>query len=257
MTEFTFRADNRTARRVRAIVPKLIAGASDALDVQAIVDAQYSVVFPVLAGWWMFANRTAEAMMLLYERGFSVEAVPLMRNLIGHAYAMHWLADNGEPAYNAFIDESWQSRKKLNDNLTEAKWHLAGIDIGEKPVFTFATAEEEKQHRRLVGELSKFVNLVNAYGEPMMYPLYRNLSAYTHTTDLTSLAYVKLADDGSLTVSDQPLVDRLSDLCWMVIPLLQAASVMSPMIKGNPMKKLVTEAVRDLGLPADLLPKRR
>jgi hypothetical protein len=42
----------------------------------------------------------------------------------------------------------------------------------------------------------------------------------------------------------------------MPIPLLQAASVMSPLLKGNPMKKQISEACRDLGLPEDLVPKR-
>ncbi|WP_333744988.1 DUF5677 domain-containing protein [Streptomyces ardesiacus] len=55
-------------------------------------------------GWWQFANRTAQALLSLYDQGYTVEAAPLMRNLLGHSYAMNWLADSGEPAVMALTD---------------------------------------------------------------------------------------------------------------------------------------------------------
>ena len=192
------------------------------------------------------------------KQGSIVEVAPLMRNPIGHAYAMHWLADNGEPAAFALTEASWKSKKNLPDNLVEVNWQLpaAGVDIGEKPDFGFTTDEERKRHGQLLGELKNFMNMVKGYGDPMMYPIYRNLSSFSHTTDLTAGVYLQQAADGRLIVHQEAHTDRLADLCWMPIPLLQAASVISPMIKGDPMKKLVTEACRDLGLPENLLPRR-
>ncbi|MGW2550108.1 DUF5677 domain-containing protein [Streptomyces sp. NPDC001635] len=255
---FAFRADEKTAKRVRAIVPKLISGADEALNVRSLASDEVSAsVFAVLAGWWRFTNSTAEALLNLYEAGFTVEAAPMMRNLVGHAYAINWLADNGEDGYKALIEESYESRRKLRNDLQAVKWQLPeNVDIGEAPDFGFNSEEEKKRHARLVGELHNFNNMVTAYGTPMMYPVYRNLSSFSHTTDLTAAAFAEFNDEQRVTVHQVSRHDRLADLCWMPVCLLQAASVMSPLLKGNPMKKQISEACRDLGLPEDLVPRR-
>ncbi|MER6739017.1 DUF5677 domain-containing protein [Streptomyces puniciscabiei] len=255
---FAFRADEKTAKRVRAIVPKLIAGADEALNVRALAETEMSSsVFAVLVGWWRFTNRSAEALLSLYDAGFTVEAAPMLRNVIGHAYALNWLADNGEDAYKALIDESYGTRRKLLNDLQDVNWQLPeNVDIGEAPDFGFSTDEERKRHGRRVGELRNFNNMVKAYGTPMMYPVYRNLSSFAHTTDLTAAAFAEFDDDQRVTVHEVARHDRLADICWLPVPLLQAASVMSPLLKGNPMKKQISEACRDLGLPEDLVPRR-
>ncbi|MEU1273521.1 DUF5677 domain-containing protein [Streptomyces sp. NPDC005799] len=254
---YAYRADEKTARRVRAILPKLIAGANQAITVQSLASTEVSTsLFAVLAGWWRFTNRTAEALIALYDAGFTVEAAPLMRNLVNHAYAINWLADNGEDGYKALVDESYESRRKLRNNLQALNWQLPDtVDIGEAPNFGHATEEEERRHRRLRGELSNFETMVKAYGTPMMYPVYRNLSSFSHTTDLTAAAFVSF-DEQRVTVYGNGRHDRLADFCWMPVPLLQAASVMSPLLKGNPMKKQISDACRDLGMPDDLVAKR-
>ncbi|MFK0279889.1 DUF5677 domain-containing protein [Streptomyces sp. NPDC090499] len=243
---------------MRAILPKLIAGANEAITVQSLPSTEVSTsLFAVLAGWWRFTNRTAEALIALYDAGFTVEAAPLMRNLVNHAYAINWLADNGEDGYKALVDESYESRRKLRNNLQALNWQLPDtVDIGEAPDFGHTTEEEEKRHKRLRGELSNFENMVKAYGTPMMYPVYRNLSSFSHTTDLTAAAFASFDDEQRVTVYGNGRHDRLADFCWMPVPLLQAASVMSPLLKGNPMKKQISQACRDLGLPDDLVAKR-
>ncbi|MGW2899129.1 DUF5677 domain-containing protein [Streptomyces sp. NPDC001212] len=255
---FAYRADEKTAKRVRVIVPKLIAGADEALQVRVRAsDEMSSSLFAVLAGWWRFINRTAEALLSLHDQGFAVEAAPMMRNLVGHAYAINWLADNGEDAYKALVAESYEARRKLLSDLQSVGWPLPEtVDIGEAPGFGFTTEEEKKRHGQLAGELRHFNNMVTAYGTPMMYPVYRNLSAFSHTTDLTAAAYAEFDDDGRLTVHEFPRTDRLADFCWIPVPLLQAASVMSPLLKRDPMKKQIRDACRDLGLPEKLVPER-
>ncbi|MFI8206736.1 DUF5677 domain-containing protein [Streptomyces sp. NPDC085937] len=254
---FAYKPDEKTAKRVRAIVPKLTAGATDALRVQKLESAEISMsVFAVLAGWWRFANRTADAMLALYDQGFTVEVTPLMRNLVGHAYAINWLADHGEAGYRALMDESHRSRKNLLENLEQVGWELPEEVELEAPDFGFTTPDQKKEHDRRVGELRTFQNMVTAYGSPMLYPVYRNLSAYAHTTDLTASAFVSKVTDDEVVLHETSHADRLADLCWMPVPLLQAASVMSPLLQGDPMRKLIREASRDLGLPEDLAPRR-
>lgn len=255
---FAYKTDEKTAKRVRAIVPRLTAGATDALRVQKLESAEISMsVFSVLAGWWRFVNRTADAMLALYDQGFTVEATPLMRNLVGHAYAINWLADHDEAGYRALMAQSHTSRKKLLENIEQVGWNLPEDVELEAPAFEFATPEEEKEHDRRVGELRNFQNMVTAYGSPMLYPVYRNLSAYAHTTDLTASAFVSQVNENRVVLHETSREDRLADLCWMPVPLLQAASVMSPLLQGDPMRKLIREASRDLGLPEDMRPQRR
>ncbi|MEU5748225.1 DUF5677 domain-containing protein [Streptomyces sp. NPDC047726] len=255
---YVYGADPKTAKRVRAILPKLIEGADQALTVQSLASSEVSTtIFAVLAGWWRFTNRTAEGLIALYDAGFTVEAAPMMRNLINHAFAINWLADTGEDGYKALVHESHESRRKLYNNLQALDWPLPDtVDIGETPDFGHTTQEEERRHKQLRGELSNFENMLKAYGTPMMYPVYRNLSAYSHTTEHTAAAFASFDEEQRVTVHSNGQSDRLTDLCWMPIPLVQAASVMSPLLRGNPMKKLISEACHDLGLPADLVAKR-
>lgn len=59
----------------------------------------------------------------LYDQGYTVEAAPLMRNLLGHSYAMDWLANSGEPAVVALTDYWNEHRRKLAQNVNET-WNL-------------------------------------------------------------------------------------------------------------------------------------
>ena len=49
----------------------------------------------------LFGHASAEAALLLYAHGFTVEAAPVVRNVVNHAYALHWLVDNGPLAVDA------------------------------------------------------------------------------------------------------------------------------------------------------------
>ncbi|MEW2120424.1 hypothetical protein AB0945_35700 [Streptomyces sp. NPDC005474] len=59
-------------------------------------------------------------------------------------------------------------------------------------------------------------------------PIYRNLSAFSRTTDLTASLYLQKAADGRLIGHKEAQTDRLAGLCWMPIPLLQAAPCDQP-----------------------------
>ena len=53
----------------------------------------------VIWGWTSRVARTAEAAILLHREGFNVEVAPLVRSMLEHAIALHWVVDKRGRAY--------------------------------------------------------------------------------------------------------------------------------------------------------------
>ncbi|MGW8850073.1 DUF5677 domain-containing protein [Streptomyces xiamenensis] len=252
---YTFGPNEQCLRRCQAIVPVILRAAERATSHGVRVLAEHQEVVHPLMGWWQFTNRTAQALVSLYDQGYTVEAAPLMRNLLGHAYAMNWLADNGLPAVRALSDYWADHQRKLAANIN-ATWNLPEpVAVAEAEPLAFADAEEKRIHKKLFGELKNFDTLVTAYGTAEVYPVYRLQSAYSHTTGATADAFL-IIDDGVLKFSSTPTGgagDVTADRLWIPVALLQAAAAISPLLTGNPMKSTIDKAVGDLGLPESLL----
>lgn len=203
-----------------------------------------------LMGWWQFSNRTAAAVLRLYGEGFTVEVAPLMRNLIGHAYAMNWLADNGLPAMRALRAHAEQHRRKLADNIKDT-WNLpeSTPEVQVTPL-EFADDEDERRHRRLLGELQNFDTMVKAYGSADVYPVYRHHSAFSHTTLSTADAFL-VEKDEQLHFTTTPKAEISAERIWIPVVLLQAATAGDTVLR--PMKPVIDKAMNDLGLPDSIL----
>ncbi|WP_307679857.1 DUF5677 domain-containing protein [Streptomyces sp. V4I2] len=238
----------------------MILQAAEKVTVQGVrvPSERQTVVYPLM-GWWQFTNRTAQALVSLYDQGYTIEAAPLMRNLMGHAYAMNWLADSGEPAVVALAEYWRQHKRKLARNVNET-WNLpepVTPSASDPPVF--ANHESEQIHKKLMGEIEKFDNMVKAYGTADVYPVYRHQSAYSHTTAATADAFL-IMDEGKLKFTTEPKggeADIIMERLWVPVALLQAAAAISPLLAGNPMKSTIDKAMRDLGLPHTLLNLQR
>jgi hypothetical protein len=256
---YKFGPNEQCLRRCRAIVPVILRAAENVTSEGVRVPhGNENVVYPLM-GWWQFTNRTAKALVLLYERGFTVEAAPLMRNLMGHAFAMNWLADSGEPAVVA-LAEHWRKHQRLLAENVNKTWNLPEpVEAPPSEPLVFANPESERIHKRLMGELQNFDNMVTAYGTADVYPVYRHQSAYSHTTAATADAF--LSDDhGTLKFTIEAKggdADITAEQLWIPVALLQAAAAISPLLVGDPMKSTISKAVGDLGLPPTLLNVQR
>ncbi|WP_326728122.1 DUF5677 domain-containing protein [Streptomyces phaeochromogenes] len=256
---YKFGPNEQCLRRCRAIVPVILRAAEEVTiqGVRVLVEHQ-DVVRPLM-GWWQFTNRTAQALVSLYDQGYTVEAAPLMRNLMGHAYAMNWLADNGVPAVVALTDYWREHRRKLAKNVNET-WNLPEpTPVPSAEPIVFANPESERIHKKLCGELKNFDTMVTAYGTADVYPVYRHQSAYSHTTGATADAFL-IMDDGKLKFTTEPKggeADVTAERLWIPVALLQAAAAISPMLTGHPMKSTIDKALGDLGLPRTLLNLQR
>ncbi|MDQ1051722.1 hypothetical protein QFZ76_009958 [Streptomyces sp. V4I2] len=256
---YKFGPNEQCLRRCRAVIP-VILQAAEKVTVQGVrvPSERQTVVYPLM-GWWQFTNRTAQALVSLYDQGYTIEAAPLMRNLMGHAYAMNWLADSGEPAVVALAEYWRQHKRKLARNVNET-WNLpepVTPSASDPPVF--ANHESEQIHKKLMGEIEKFDNMVKAYGTADVYPVYRHQSAYSHTTAATADAFL-IMDEGKLKFTTEPKggeADIIMERLWVPVALLQAAAAISPLLAGNPMKSTIDKAMRDLGLPHTLLNLQR
>ncbi|MFD5124147.1 DUF5677 domain-containing protein [Streptomyces sp. NPDC058385] len=256
---YKFGPNEPCLRRCGAIVPVILRTAEEVTLQGVRVLAEDQGVVRPLMGWWQFTNRTAKALVSLYSQGYTVEAAPLMRNLIGHAYAMNWLADNGEPAVVALTEYWHDHRRKLAKNVN-ATWNLPEpTPVPSAEPLVFANDESERIHKKLFGELKNFDTMVTAYGTADVYPVYRHQSAYSHTTGATADAFL-IVDDGKLKFTTEPKggeADITAERLWIPVALLQAAAAISPLLLGNPMKSTIDKAMSDLGLPSTLLNLRR
>ncbi|MEU0438004.1 DUF5677 domain-containing protein [Streptomyces sp. NPDC006290] len=256
---YKFGPNEQCLRRCRVIIPVILQAAERVTNQGVRVPSEHQTVVYPLMGWWQFTNRTAQALVSLYDQGYTIEAAPLMRNLMGHAYAMNWLADSGEPAVVA-LGEYWREHKrKLANNVNET-WNLPEVitPSASEPV-VFANPESERIHRKLMGELENFDTMVKAYGTADVYPVYRHQSAYSHTTGATADAFL-IIDEGKLKFTTEPKggeADITAERLWIPVALLQAAAAISPLLLGNPMKSTIDKAMNDLGLPHTLLNLQR
>lgn len=96
-----------------------------------------------------------------------------------------------------------------------------------------------------------------AYGNADMYPVYRNLCDYTHASGRTAFGYLEPTGAGTVVLRSSAEHMGSANLIWTTVCLIQAGLTISPMIAGNPLDKILQKAIQDLGIPKELLPRRR
>lgn len=206
----------------------------------------------------------AEAVLLLTENGFTVEAAPLVRNIFNHAYAINWLVDNGDPAVDALVERGDDERERLVAKLEATDWpraaeFRAALDqaMAQQPAPPVRNPMQQALHTKLRHELGNFYDMLDRYDVAEVYPVYSHLSSLSHTTISTASAYVEQMDDGTLQIrQDAPELGH-ADVIQLTVALLQTAMVVSPLIDGDPLRSVIDQALADLGLNStQLLPTR-
>jgi hypothetical protein len=99
--------------------------------------------------------------------------------------------------------------------------------------------------------------MLDRYDVADIYPVYSHLSSLSHTTIKTASAYVEQVADGSLQIRQHAPDLGHADVIQLTLALLQAATVISPLIDGDPLRPSTDQALADLGLQnVQLLPAR-
>ena len=246
--------DRAAAYLARKVAARLLAAAEDAIAGGVDVLAERMKVFPAAYGWWRLIYRSADAVLLLIERGFTVEAAPVLRNVLNHAYALHWLVDNGEPAVDALAAAGIEDAEKMCKRLDQTGWPIAAeyrrlLDERKARMDPSAQAAAGGELvRKLKHEISNVYDMLDSYGSADVYPVYSHLSSLSHTSVETASAYLEWTGDAT------PQIRRDADglgpaaVTHLAIALLQAAHVMSPILAGDPLRASIDQALTDLGL---------
>ena len=180
--------DGQAAAAVaRDVAFRLLAASEEAVAGGADVPAQYVGIFPTAYGWWRFICRSAEAALLLGEHGFTVEAAPVLRNVVNHAYTLHWLVDNGPLAVDALIAKDREGAEKMCKNLEQADWPVAAeyrrlLEERKAQPTPARSAADEELLRKLKHELGNVYDMLNRYASAEVYLVYSHLSGMSHTS---------------------------------------------------------------------------
>ncbi|MFF4557917.1 DUF5677 domain-containing protein [Streptomyces sp. NPDC001422] len=247
--------DRKSADLARSAAADLLTAADTAIANGVRVPADKVRVFGPVYSWWRLVCRTSEAVLLLTERGFSLEAAPMVRNILNHAYAINWLIDNGDPAVDALVARGDDEREKLCKKLEETGWpnaaeFRAAMDqaTSQQPAPPVRTPTEQALHSKLKHELKNFYDMLDRYDVADVYPVYSHLSSLSHTSISTASAYVEQMSDGSLQMRSEAAELGHADVIQLTLSLLQTATVMSPLIEGDPMRASIDQAITTLGL---------
>lgn len=166
-------------------------------------------VFPAAYGWWRLICRSAEAVLLLSERGFSVESAPVLRNVLNRR----------------LLDE----RKSSTDLPARA-------------------ATDVELVRKLKHEIGNVYDMLDRYGSADVYLVYSHLSGLSHTSVETSSAYLEWTGGATPQIRRDAAGLGPAAVIQLAIALLQAAHVMSPLLADDPLRPNIDQALTDLGL---------
>lgn len=78
----------------------------------------------VMFGWTNRVIRTGEAALALDDGGFTAEASPLLRSMLEHAMALHWLRDQPADAFQVLVRARQAQIRKLQD-AEDQGWRLS------------------------------------------------------------------------------------------------------------------------------------
>lgn len=240
------------ARQSRDVVGRLLAASKDAVAEGVDVPASKTKIFAAAYSWWRFTCRSAEAVLLLSEHGFTIEASPIVRNVVNHAYALHWLADNGDPAVAALMANSLDESEKLAKKLESSEWPAAAeyrgiLEQRKTQVAAILDGADPELHRKLKNEARNFYDMLDHYASAGAYPIYSHLSSMSHTSMETANAYLHWLDDGAFQVRDTADSDGDAAIIQVALSLLQATDAISRLIVGDPLRAAINSARVDLG----------
>lgn len=236
----------------REVAARLLTAAEEAIVGGVDVSAERMKVFVTAYGWWRLICRSAEAVLLLSEQGFTIEAAPVVRNVLNHAYALHWLVDNGDAAVEALAAVNSKDMEKMCARLERTGWPIAAeyrrALEEHKASQPEPTAADSELIRELQHEISNFYDMLDRYGSADVYPVYAHLSRLSHTSIETANAYLEWTGYATPQIRrDAPRLGH-APVIQLAIALLQAAQVMSPLLVGDPMRASIERAAMDLGL---------
>lgn len=242
-----FADDEATAKRARDVIHQLVT-VFDRLSGAEILTVREPTqdLIPVVFGWWARINRSSEAVALLYDNGLVHEGAPIVRSIMQHTMAMQWLIDTGGLALEAVYEYGEDHLRNLVDSVEKAGWQLP-----EK----IAAPPRPAEKNNLINELKNFEQMCQRY-EYGMHTLFRVLSAYSHPTDRSAVAYYYQQSGEPAKLSGHSVLEPYRYIIQTAISLVQSGLCVDRLLDGGPLGSDLRTAAGHLGIPLEL-PKRR
>lgn len=239
MAEYKIADNEETARRALDVIA-ILNDALDSLTQTGSVDvgADKQRVFYVAYGWWASITRSSRAVAMLYEAGLGHEAGPIVRTILQHTLALHWLVDVGDDALDAVAEYGDDNTRLLLKTMADAKWLLPdGVDATAPP--------EPAEPHPLKNKIKVFEQLCIAYDARTLYVPYRLLSAQIHPSPSGANAYIDLASEELLGNAKSESYGQLIDTARS---LIQAGHVIGPLLEQDTIREAVARAEDRLGV---------
>lgn len=239
--------DEATAKRARDVIDRLVAVFDRISGAESVPFREPTQdLIPVVFGWWARINRTSEAVALLYDNGLAHEGAPIVRSIMQHTMAMQWLIDAGDPALEAVHEYGEDHLRNLVDSVEKAAWQLPE---------TVSALPKPPKKNPLVNELKNFEQMCQRY-EYGMHTVFRVLSAYSHPTDRSAVAYYYQQSGEPARLSGHSVVEPYRYIIQTAISLIQSGLCVDGLLDSEPLSNNLRTAAEHLGIPLEL-PKHR
>lgn len=232
--------------RGRALLEQIDAGGGGVFEVKEGRMANRAHA-PTVHGISRHALRVAPIVFELYERGLTLEAMPLVRTAYEFAVTAQWAADSREGIF-AIYNEELRNRRALAATMRQSAskvFQEAAPDVDPtdwERIDTVADVQGRRFSERCVALASAGHH---AYG------LYRAMSAFCHPSASLADHYLQADDSqaGARLCWDPDQFDHDSWLFLTVASVVWAARAIDNMNRDHPNRELLRGAAHDLGIP--------
>jgi hypothetical protein len=187
-------------------------------------------------GWYVAANRTATAIMLLETHGLAHEAAPLRRSLIEHAVGLGWLTEATEAAVDSLL-RGYQERniRRLKQIFEKESPEQAGMF---NSILDIEVGESSEDHNLA------FRHLCDSFGTPRIYAEWLRNTALSHATYASATAYIDTTNnDVDLSREPNHTPDSSAEIATM---LLLASYHFNELLENRPWTPTILEVERQV-----------
>lgn len=241
-------------REYRALLPRLLAlyptGGIPASQIR--IRSSYVEVGPVAHGWFMRCRRGVEAVLMLEDAGFQIEAAPVRRSVLEHVVALKWLAGQGRVVADILRRGAAADAVKRKAAVQAANWTSVDVDLFDAVIK--GGEGLDRQHDNLLA----FKHRCDRFGTEHDWVTYLAETGQSHPGWESAAPYLDLTASEPVALSTPgPLIDQAG---FCAVHLLEALDCVNGIFDSDGlaagleemvplMKTLVVRQREELGLP--------
>jgi hypothetical protein len=211
----------------------------------------------VAHGWYMRCQRGIQAVLMLEDAGFQIEAAPIRRSVLEHVVALKWLADQGSVVAGILRRGAAYDAKKRKEAVKAANWTSIDLDLFD------AVIQDGEGIDPHFDNLLAFKNRCDKFGTPHDWTAYLAETAQCHPCWESAVPYLDITSGKPEARSTPgPLIDQAG---FCTIHLFEALIYISQIVDSDglsdalediePLVKALVIRQRDergLSVPAEL-----